>query len=286
MSEEAQAAEAVKEAPTQNEIEEVAKELGWNPEYEGEDAKTAKEFILNSKDIQKTQRNHAKKLQEQLESTRGEVEELRNGFSAFEDHIRKTTAAEVAQWKNRVKSLEANRKEALRDGDVDAVERIEKEIETTKQHKPEAPPKASFPGKKDVAKWVGETDWYNPNSSNHNKDAQAYADAIYSDNLIYDRTTGEPVGLKLPVARMLKKIEREVKKEFPELFEETPAQQKAPAVEGAGNRKPTGGKKTKYAKISDLPEEFRGSAKQFVEKLRVMTLDQYVEDQKKQGFLD
>lgn len=287
MSDEAKAAEAAK-APQTDPVEELAKELGWNSEYDGDDKKTARDFILNSKEIQKTQRDHAKKLMEKLERTQGQVEELQNGFSEFESHIRQTAAAEVGKWKQRVADLKAERKAAVRDGDVDAVERIERKLEAAENDKPVAPPKTSFPGQKEVAKWVNTTDWYNPSSAKHNSEAKAYADAIYSENILYDQRTGQQIGLKLSVPRMLQKIEREVKKEFPELFESAEVKQpapKAPLVEAGGTRK-AGGAKTKYTSIKDLPEDMRASADRLINKMGVISLEQYVKDQKAQGFLE
>ena len=275
MSEQEQAAEAVKEAPAQNEIEDVAKELGWNPDYDGEDAKTAREFIINSKEIQKTQRDHAKKLKEQLEATRGEVDELRNGFSEFENHLRTTHAADVARWKSEIAELKAEHKSAMRDGDVDAAERLERKIESTEKMQPKEPPKTAFPGAKDVAKWVTETEWYNEKASGYNADAKSFADAIYAENFVYG-PDGQPARMKLPVPKLLKKIEREVKKEFPELFEEEQKKPTAPSVEGAGHR--VAPKTTKIKSIKDLPDGARQAADRFVNKMKIMTEAEYIKD--------
>ena len=84
---------------------------------------------------------------------------------------------------------------------------------------------------------------------------------------------------------MLKKIEREVKKEFPELFEEE-TKQKAPSMEGGGNVRKAPTVKKKYNSIKDLPEDMRSSADRLVNKMGVMSLEQYIKDMKTQGFLE
>lgn len=282
MSDEATAAEAAQETDQkveekQNEIEGIAKELGWNPEYEGDDAKTAREFILNSRDIQKTQRDHAKRLQ-------SEIEELRNGFGAFQEHVKATYEAQVEEYKQKITDLKAERSAAMKDGDVDAVDAIERKLENTAKQKPKAPPNTPNYSQAEVNTWFSENAWANPNSREFNQEMANVVDSILSPYAIFQGD--QIVGYKVSVPRLLEKARKEVKGLYPEKFEKkTDAPPRAPAMEGATNQRQSAAKNKKYSKLNDFPEEMRRTVDQFVNKMKIKTFEEIADDYKKQGIL-
>lgn len=283
MSDEAMAAEAAKEAETkveekQNEIEGIAKELGWNPDYDGDDAKTAREFILNSRDIQKTQRDHAKRLQ-------SEIDELRNGFSAFQDHVKATYESQVEEYKQKIADLKAERSAAMKDGDVDAVDAIERKLEATSKKKPKAPPTTPNYSQSEVNSWFDENPWANPHAKEFNQEMANVVDSVLSPYAIFQGD--QIVGYKVSVPRLLERARREVKDLYPDKFEapkkKTPP--RAPAMEGATNQRQAAPSNRKYTKLSDFPEEMRRTVDQFVNKMKIRTFEELAEDYKKQGIL-
>ena len=58
-------------------IEELATQLGWNPNFQGEGAVDASTYILRSKDIQESMKSHNKDLKKQLNNLQGSVDALK-----------------------------------------------------------------------------------------------------------------------------------------------------------------------------------------------------------------
>jgi hypothetical protein len=283
VSEEATVAEAAKETDQkveekQNEVEAIAQKLRWNPEYDGDDAKTAQEFILNSRDIQKTQRDHAKRLQ-------SEIEELRNGFGAFQEHVKATYASQVEEYKQKIEDLKAERKAAMKDGDVDAVDAIERKLENTAKQKPKAPPTTPNYSQAEVNSWFDQNAWANPNSREFNQEMANVVDSILSPYAIFQGD--QVVGYKVSVPRLLEKARKEVKGLYPEKFEKKKddAPPRAPAMEGATNQRQSASKNKKYSKLNDFPEEMRRTVDQFVNKMKIRTFEEIADEYKKQGIL-
>ena len=249
--------EPVEEQPKElTPIEELAKEIGWNPDFAGDNAVDAKTYILRGRDIQDSLNKRVSNLSKELTAVKEGVEVVR--WSA--EQSRKQ---EVDRLKAEIKDLKARRREAIQDGDADAVEAFDGKIkahENAVKGVPAPKPNGSPP---EFDEWVKDNKWYLENN-----EMQRYANALH-------KTPEYQALLQASYPRMLKKIEAAVKKEFPEAFP-TEKKDPPPAVSGTTQRV---SKKTKQAATAkDLSYEQKKTGTDFVNMGIYKNLDEYAKD--------
>jgi hypothetical protein len=231
--------EEVQETSEPGEVEKLAADIGWRPDGELD----AKAYILKSRDIQDTMRDHIKIQKKQLTDLGMSVAELKV-------HNERVYKAEVAKLTSELNSLKKEKKEAIQEGNVDRVELIEGQIDGIKE--------AMTPKKTDTTEfdtWVDKNKWYKDDP-----DMAAYADSIADANVgIPFKTLTELVALKIE-KKFPDKVNGSVKKTVPS------------PVEGSA-RKIAGSKFTK----ADLTESQKTIMGQFV-KQGIMTEKAYIED--------
>lgn len=229
-------------------IETLAKEMGWNPDFEGEGKRTAREFILKEREIKDN-------LSRDLRSMRDEVGRIsRTSAQLAEDAVKRARAEESAKW-------ERLHLKAVEDGDAEAARRAVTELrkidqQPTQQFQP-APPS-------EVEAWVSRNEWFN-------KDPVAQARAQeWSAKLAH-----------LPVSEQLQQVERAIRKEFPEHF---PAPTKQPAGVQTGQARTTApGNRAKG--FNDMPAAAQEMARDFQKRHGIpleKTAESYWADQAKQ----
>ena len=225
---EATEAAAEKEAVEDAAIEKVAIEMGYNPDFDGEGKKTAREYILNGQDIQKTMRTHMKTLKQN-------AEEIQKGAAALALHTQKSAATRVKAVEKELAELKAERREAITDGDLDKVDALD---ETIDQKKEDVRVVADEPVPEAYASWIEKNEWYTTDDELHE-----YADA-QAKLPKYDGMSQK---------RILVGIEKSVKKNFPDKFETKQKSSSSPrnTVEDGGH---TTSKSSKKLKKSDLDE--------------------------------
>jgi len=232
-----------KASPT---VEELASEIGWRPDGELD----AKAYILKSRDIQDTMRDHIKTQKKQLTELGSSVEELKV-------HNERVYKAEVARLETEIKTLKSQRKDAIEEGDVEKVDALDEQIDGLKEAmvKPKTP--ATSSSNSDFDAWIEANPWYYAD-----KEMAAYADSIAEQNP------------GAPFKRVSDLVNRKVKEMFPEKFTSEPGDKRpAPSpVEGAGKRIAT----SKFTE-SDLTESQRSIMSQFVRQ-GIMTKKQYIDD--------
>jgi len=231
------------ETDEKGKVEELAKELGWRDDFDGDEFVDAKSYILKGKDIQATMKNHIKEQKKQLTDLSGSVQQLQT-------HNEMVFKAEVKRLESELSTLKKEKKEAIEDGDVDKVDQLDEQIDGVKEAMIE-PQKTSNP---DFDKWVAKNEWYT-----NDTEMAAYADTIADQNA------------GAPFSRVSVLVTRKVKEMYPDKFEDNP-KPKASPVEGA-TRKTT---KVKFTK-ADLTDEQRMIAKQFAQQ-GIMTESQYIKD--------
>jgi len=254
--------EVKEEKPVElTEVERLAKEIGWNPEHQDGDRKfkTAEEYILGSKDIQNTQTKQNKGLKR-------EVDDLRKGINMLQQHNDTVYKVQVKALKSRVKELEGRRKEALEDGDSEAVSAIDSQIHEINEIPENLPVEPIQPVSVEFEEWVEENDWYKTNES-----MKAYAD-ILSESPEYGAL------IKADFPRALKKITAKVREEFSENFDKPKRQPKVAPVEGAVAKRSvkTDETKSKYT-YSDLSRDQQDKCDFFV-KQGIMTQEAYIKE--------
>jgi hypothetical protein len=161
--------------------------------------------------------------------------------------------------------LKAAKKEALADGDADALIDIDEKISMVREAQRDAdkaPPQQipDAPAETNILfqNWVERNGWYNGNNA-----MRAYADRIGND-------LGARGGMS--AVDILAEVERQVKKEFAHKFQ-NPNRDKPGAVEGSSSK---GGKKDSFS----LSEEERRVMRRFVSS-GALTEEQYISDLRK-----
>ena len=95
-----------------------AMKQGFNPEYDGENKKTPKEYL-------EVAFNHNKVLMERNENLSGKVDELKNQMSEL---VQFQNEQKQKAIDNAIANLKSERREAISDGDHDKVEQIDEQI--------------------------------------------------------------------------------------------------------------------------------------------------------------
>jgi hypothetical protein len=246
-------------------IEAIAEQLGWRKDHTGEDAVDAKTYILRSREIQDTMRDHNKDLKNQLGTIQGSVE-------ALKQHNERVYKAELKRMEQEIADLRKEKREAVELADVDKVDEIDQKIEDIQKDIREDEGKAEEASANPVYdEWIQENDWYL-------KDPEM---AKYADT-VAQQYVGAPLERIYPLVRQrvaeiwpekFAKPADEVKPE-PKKVEE-PKKPDAPAspVEAASNK---GGTVPTFTE-ADLTQEQRSIMNQFVGS-GIMTKEQYIAD--------
>lgn len=242
------------EAPSANEVE--ARTAGWVPkdEYHGDENKwvDADEFIRRGP------------LFEKINSTSRELKEVRKALDQLKVHH---ASVKETAYKEALADLKAKKREAFIDGDPDKIIDLDEQIADVKDKQREfevsqrAAVEQAATGEihPEFAAWTSRNAWYNTS-----KPMKAYADTLG----IELRATG------LSPTEVLKRVEIEVKKEFPNKFQ-NPNRDKASAVEGVskgGGKGGSGG--------DNLTDFERNVMERFVRQ-GIMTREQYKAELKK-----
>lgn len=239
----------IPEVPEVNEIETRAREQGWVPkdEWTGEGKwRDAESFLDRGELFQK------------IDSQRRKLRELEENQKAFGSHLKTVREAEFTRA---MKTLLADKKQALLDGDPDAVILADEKLaavraEATKaEFQANVQPAAQEPHPDFVA-WVNRNTWYNTSAP-----MRAFAEHVGNEL--------QAEGIRDP-ARILKEVEAQVRKEFSHKFT-NPNRDKPSAVEGGSNK----GASTKES--YQLTEEQRHVMNRLV-KSGTMTKEQYIKD--------
>lgn len=237
-------------------IEQEARAAGWVPkdEYHGDEHKwvDAPEFVRRGELFDKINRQGS------------ELKEVRKALEALKAHHH--TVKETA-YKEALASLRKEKREAFDDGDADKIIQIEEKIDAVKedqrqfeaQRQAEATQAARGEAHPEFQAWTNRNQWYNDS-----KPMRAFADTLGA----------ELHGQGYSPAEVLKKVEVEIRKEFPHKFE-NPNRNKPGAVEAGG--KPANRKPADHFELSDTE---RAIMNRFVRQ-GVMTQEQYIADLKK-----
>jgi len=271
---------------TVDQVEVLAKEMGWNPDFKGTDREKvdARTYILRSRDIQDTMRT-------QIRGQTTKIEELGEQVSStlknFQEHQVKVHKATVTELNREIAGLKKERKTAIKESDADLAEELDEKIDALKEDAKapapivDAPAKAPRPA---YTAWLAKNEW-------HGKDEEMTESANY--------IAGQcPQGLSYD--RLLKHVDTEMRKFFPEKFEEdktdpTPnkkedeneedkvpeQKQKAASVE-SGTKK--GKAKSKYTR-SDLTDDQKKVMDEYI-KMGASLEKPYTAEQHIQGLVD
>lgn len=243
-------------APEQKELTPVelkAKEQGWVPqeEWDGDPDqwRPAKEFLDRGELF--------KKIDDQSRT----IKEFRKALVDLQKHNAKI--AEV-EYKRAYETLKQQKKEALLEGDADAVIDIDERMDLVRDAQKEAQKAPQVPAEIQEQihpvfnAWKERNSWYDTNRA-----MRALA----------DRVGAEAAARGASVTDVLAIVDREVRKEFAEKFT-NPNRAKAPGVEGSTNKSNS---KNDTFELTDVE---RRAMDRFV-KLGALTKDEYIAQLKK-----
>lgn len=222
-----------------------AREKGWRPkeEYTGDgEWVDAEEFLRR------------KPFFDKMSKQSQEIKRLQRTVESMANHYHKSVAIAVDKA---VKSLRAERREAIESGDADRVEAIDAEI-AQHQNQQQAVAQSANTVSPEVIDWVAENQWFNSD-----QEMRAFA-VTYNEN--YLKANPNDIG------ESLRKTLVAVKKAFPEKFESQgrkPHSQSSPVESGAAAHKPA-----KYD-INRLTTEQKQVYNAYVKQHKIMSHDDY-----------
>jgi hypothetical protein len=226
-------------------VKDLAKELGWNENFDDNPDKfvDAATFIRRSRDINS--------------GLRKQIKEITNVVSELKTHNKRVYKAEVQRLTEELTTLKAQRKTAIEDGDVERVEKIESKIEDIKEKTSQPPAPVPNTG---FDEWVEENPWYR-----NDDDMRKFADKA---GLEYEG---------LPFQKILKLVRKDVEAEFPDKFKKAPGRPGASPVESGSRRS-----SSKTRSEADLTAAQKDIMHQFI-RHGVMTKAEYISDLVKRG---
>jgi Zn-finger nucleic acid-binding protein len=242
----------VNEPKQLSDVELRAQEQGWVPQEEwtgdAEQWRPAKEFLDRGELF--------KKIDEQNRT----IKEFRKTLDEFAKHHSRVKDTE---YKRALDDLKKAKKDALVEGDADAVIDIDEKIAMVREaQQTEAAPKVpDVPqGNPVFDNWIERNSWYKTNRA-----MKAVADDIGKQLAAEGHSPTEILAI----------VEREVKKEFADKFV-NPNRNKPGAVEGSTNKGSKGTKET-----FTLTDEERRVANKFIRSIPGYTMEKYVEELKR-----
>jgi len=244
------AEEEAPEKPELSDVERLASDMGWSPQdqWRGDADKwvDATAYIKAGPEI----------LKSSLKRQDSKMLALEGTLKEFKGHYEKVTQT---AYDRAMADLKQQQREAVAEGDTEAFERVETQIETLNAPEAKAEPDANPDNDPAFIQFQAKNDWYGPDG-----DYEMTAEAEKAAAVIGRSYEGE---------EFYTRITNAMKKKFPDRFG-NPARKETARVEGSGGNAPrkSGGKT-----FSDLPAEGKAACNKFVAE-GLMTKEDYVRD--------
>lgn len=247
--------------------ESEARMFGWVPkeEFKGPEEKwrTAEEFLEEGKRINGFLRKDLDKLRSALTQRDADIADLRSTIEEFAKFHQETEARAYERAK---KTLQEERKAALRENDGERVADIEERLEMLgdgpKDLFPKKQPQRPTASQSDPVweGWLSENPWF-AKDQRLRAVTNGYADIVKAE------------APNLVGRAFLDEVTRRVQQDFPEHFGNS-ERKRASAVGGSGEHRAGTGKKS-YA---DLPAEAQAACDKFVKQGLIKSREDYVKE--------
>lgn len=217
--------------------EEQAQKQGWNPEYDGPNARSAQEFVEFGRNVIEPQLGAEKK---KLES---QVEEMRRMLKVQEQANQRARERDRQEYESQLAA-------AVQSGDLQAVNNIRAQVDQLDEQY--SPKNNSIP--EDARAWQNKNTWYG--SSKH------AAETSFAAGIAHQTTQDNP---HFTPDQIRGAVDTEMQRRFPELYSTQEAPKhivKAPKVVGAAPRRVT--RKKSGPSADDLPAEAKAMADQYI----------------------
>lgn len=252
------------------ETEERAKLMGWVPKekFRGDPEKwiEAEVFVERADNVMPIMKENLNRMEQKFDdytkSSKTEIGKLTEQLQRMAELSQ--TAADRA-YKRAVNDLKHQQKDAIREGDVERFDAIEKQIDNLQDGFPENKPSTKTTNDEehpDFAPWKKTNFWYG-----QDKELSAFANGI-AQVIINEMPT-------IDGKEFYDEITKRVKDSFPHKFSNR-NREKSDAVEGGGDGERTSGKKGKS--YNDLPPEAKIACDNFVKDGLFKDRQEYVKD--------
>lgn len=226
-----------------------ARAQGWagaeNWKGDPKDFKSAEQFVKDGEKIPAI-------LKSKVERLENRVEQLLDSNKKFNEFSQKSLAKERKEKDKVIKELQAVRKQAVTDGDGDAFDRADQQINDLREE-PE-PTQELDPAAK---QWLENNNWYQTNDT-----LAAFADGI-ADRLVGQGYTGQAY---------FDELTKRTQEAFPDQFKNK-NRQKPNSVDGGTPPVKSSSGRT----FNDLPKEAKAAYANFKRDIPDFTKDQYIE---------
>jgi hypothetical protein len=255
------------------EVEKNARHFGWVPleEFRGNpdtwvDAET---FEKRGKEINPILRSNNERLKKELQEATSkhdkEIAELRAAAEEFKTFQKESFEKKQKQLQDELQSLKVQRKEAMRENDVDLVEEIEDRMEAVKEEQsvkpvektPEPQKAAEIVLDPSLKSWMGDNEWF----------------GVDVENTEIVNVLGAAVRRQFPNLtgkEFLDKLDERIEQRLPELRGNKSSQRES--VDSSTTR---GSSQTKKKSYENLPSDAKAACDKYV-KQKLMTKEEYI----------
>lgn len=254
------------------EIEKDARHFGWVPkeEFRGDqdswvDAET---FVKRGKEINPILRSNNERLKKELQEATAkhdkELAELRAAAEEFKAFQKDSYERKQKQLQDELQALKLQRKEAMRENDVDLVEEIEDRIEAVKEEQSFKPEVKELPKEEKtvvldpaLSEWMSENKWFGTDVEN-TEIANVLGAAVRRE---FPNLTGKA---------FLDKLDERIDSRLPDVRGKKSGQRDT--VDSSTTR---GSSTTKKKSYENLPADAKAACDKYV-KQKLMTKEEYV----------
>lgn len=273
--------------------EQKAMEQGWDPDYDGEDAVSAKEFIARG--------SFFTKIKSQNKTIRSQADQLAKQKEQMQFLMERNKAAIEVGYNKALDDLRAQKHEAMEERDYTKVDAIDDKInDLREQHQKDKAKIDEFTAKDDdavdpdedtkklVAQQINDFKtkhpWYDEASDDFDDEMSDIADVIGKRYL-------NKHGVEDDVSGVLGHIEKQMKKRFPDYFKEddkAPRRKQRQRVEGGGRRPPSRQQQRDNGKytVEDLDADERAIVRSMVRAGTIESEQAYVDQIAETGYFN
>lgn len=228
-------------------------------------------------------------LQNRLDRTEKQLEQLKNDTASMLDQQQKLTEQQKkeaydkakAEYDRQLSELRRTRYSAMEDGDYETARRAEEQEADLQNNEPQPPsttpqsqqPSATPANDPDFVAWHAENPWFDPTGQKN----RAMAAFAREESVRLQKSTG------LSGRALYDRVTEEVKREFPQQFENQKREEGAATVEGEAPPADSGGRKKSY---NDLPQEAKDAINRILTNNPKIANNQERKDQMIQGYLN
>ncbi len=277
MSEEKQVEQQeVEQSDVDIQTQKEARIFGWVPkeEFRGSDDDwvDAEVFVKRGKEINPILRKNNELLMKKLDEKAKEIDSIKASVEEFKKFQKESFERKTAEYEISIAELKSKKREAIAEGNGDAVVDIDDQIDSLKEAqreakaeakaKAEVPPtaQASIPDDPELQSWLGRNQWFGP------------------DTEMTDVANGLGASVRRQFPHLtgrdfLDKLDDKVKEYFPHKF--TGNKSKGSAVDSSGSVRGSGssGKKS----YDNLPADAKQACDRFIKNGWIKSKQEYID---------